>query len=361
MNLKNLNAMICASVLNGEGMNMKSVGYYKSLPIQDLASLQDLSIPEPTLALPHDIKVRVKAVSVNPVDTKQRKRAEAPDGQATVLGYDATGIIEAVGSEVKHLRVGDEVYYAGSILRAGSNAELQLVDSRLVSPKPKSLDFAQAAAIPLTALTAYEGLFEQMGIRWDKPERNAQKTLLVIGGAGGVGSMLIQMAKIAGLRVVATASRDNTREWIKKLGADEVINHREALAPQLQSLDIKEVDYIFNTANTAAYWDQMADLIKPFGKITSIVESPTPVDITKLMRKSASFSWELMFTRSLYATDDMSRQSEILNQVAQWVDEGKLISTATQILSPINAQNMRQAHELLESGQGIGKIVLSEW
>ncbi len=334
-------------------MKMKAVGYLKSLAITEPESLLDLTVPIPELKA-RDLLVRVKAISVNPVDTKQRKRKASENGVPVILGYDVAGVVERIGDGVSGFKVGDEVYYAGDIMRDGGNSELHAVDERIVGKKPKNLSFTQAAALPLTSLTAYEAIFERL---------NAQRggTLLVIGGAGGVGSVAIQIAKIAGLKVIATASRPETIAWVKDLGADAVIDHRSNLAPQLEALGIQEVDYIFNTANTAQYWEQTAQIIKPLGKICSIVESPEPLDPNLLMRKSATFSWEMMFTRSMFQTPDMAKQGQILAEVAMWVEEGRLRATATDTLTPINAANLKTAHALLESGKAKGKMVLSGW
>lgn len=335
------------------GLPMKAVGLSENLPASHQHSLRDLLLPKPQPE-PMDIVVRVEAVSVNPVDTKHRKRVAASESNPAVLGWDVAGVVDAVGANVHNFKKGDQVFYAGSIARAGGNSEYHAVDSRLVAQKPKSLNFTEAAALPLTALTAYEGLFEQLQVK-------AGKTILVIGGAGGVGSMVIQMAKIAGLQVIATASRPESIAWTKRMGADEVLDHTADLNEQLKSQGLSGVDYIFNTANTSQYWSQMAEVIRPFGRICSIVESLEPVDLTAMMRKSVTFSWELMFTRSLYETEDISRQSEILHQVAEWVDKGQLIPTLSTSGGAINAENLRQAHLKLESGKSTGKIVLTGW
>jgi NADPH2:quinone reductase len=341
----------CAQALVGR--TIKAVGYRESLPVTNPESLQDLQVSAPK-PKPFDVIVRVEAVSVNPVDFKQRRRQSSTDGEPVILGWDAAGVIEEVGSEVTDLKVGDRVFYAGSIKRPGANSELHAVDGRLVAKMPNSLTFSEAAAIPLTALTAYEALYDQLRVKQGQ-------SILIIGGAGGVGSIAIQLAKLAGLQVITTASRPETFAWAKQMGADYVLNHKEPLLSQMQSLGLSEVDAIFNTVDTEAYWAQMAELIKPFGRIVSIVESPRPLDLTLLMRKSVTFSWELMFTRSMYQTSDMSEQSKILEKIAQRIDEGKLKATKARELGTINAHNLRRAHEILESGQSIGKIVLSGW
>jgi zinc-binding alcohol dehydrogenase family protein len=276
-----------------------------------------------------------------------------------VLGWDAAGVVEATGPDVTLFKKGDEVFYAGSITRPGCDSELHLVDERIAGPKPRSLDFAQAAALPLTALTAYEALFDQLSI--DVGGRHAGRTLLVLNGAGGVGSIAIQLGKLAGLRVIATASRPETQQWCRDMGADHVINHREDLPKQLKELGSAQVDYLFNTVDTVGYWDAMVEIIKPFGRIVSIVESKAPLNLGALMSKSASFSWELMFTRAMFQTPDMDEQHRILKEVSGWLDAGRLKGTLTEKLTPISAANLRQAHAKLESGKMIGKLVLEGW
>jgi alcohol dehydrogenase len=322
---------------------------------RDISSLIDVELPKPTPG-PRDLLVKVEAVSVNPVDTKQRK-IETPTPR--VLGWDAAGSVAAIGKDVTLFKPGDAVYYAGDVTRPGCDSEFHLVDERIAGRKPKSLDFAQAAAIPLTALTAYEGMFERMGI--DVGGRHKGASLLVIGGAGGVGSIATQLGALAGLTVIATASREETRAYCSRMGAAHVVDHRGNLPEQLKAIGFSQVDYILNTADTAGHWAATAEIIRPLGQICSIVESKKPVDLTLLMRKSASFSWELMFTRAIFKTEDMIRQHEILNEVAGWLDTGRLQTTMTEHLSPINAANLRAAHAKLESGTMIGKLVLSGW
>jgi NADPH2:quinone reductase len=337
---------------------MRAVALERYLPISDPKSLLDVELPDPQ-PQGHDLLVRVHAVSVNPVDTKVRSPKDKTESPPRVLGWDAAGVVEAVGSGVTRFKKGDAVFYAGSITRAGCNSELHLVDERIVGHKPRSLSFAQAAALPLTALTAHEALFDRMSI--DLGGRHAGRSLLIINGAGGVGSIAIQLGKLAGLRVIATASRPESQAWCRTMGADQVINHREDLAKQLQAAGTPEVDYILNTVNTAAYWTVMGDVIKPFGRMSSIVETKEPLDLGRLMRKSVSFSWELMFTRAIFQTPDMDEQHRILQQVAEWIDSGKLKTTLTETLSPICAAQLRAAHAKLESGTMVGKLVLEGW
>lgn len=338
---------------------MKAVALKRYLPIADPESLLDVELAEPPAPQGRELLVRVRAVAVNPVDTKVRSPKPKTEEPPRVLGWDAVGVVEAAGPDARLFKRGDAVYYAGSIARPGCNSELHLVDESIVGHKPRTLDDAQAAALPLTALTAYEALFDRCAI--DVGGKHAGRTLLILNGAGGVGSIAIQLAKLAGLRVIATASRPETQEWCRSLGADHVINHREELPPQLKALGHAEVDYIFNTVDTAGYWNVMGEVIKPFGRIVSIVETNQPLDFSKLFGKSVSVSWELMFTRSRFQTQDMEEQHRILEQVAGWVDTGRVKTTLTEKLSPISAATLRQAHAKLESGTMLGKLALEGW
>lgn len=338
---------------------MKAVALTRYLPINDPASLVDVDLPQPT-ATGQDLLIRVEAVSVNPVDTKiRRSRPGVVESSPRVLGWDAAGVVEAVGPEVTLFKPGDEVYYAGSIMRPGTNAQFHLVDQRIVGRKPRSLSFAEAAALPLTALTAWEAFFERLGI--DPRGAQAGRALLIIGGAGGVGSIAIQLARLAGLTVFATASRAESRAWVEKMGAHHVLDHAKPLRPQLEAAGAKHVDYIANFADTDRYWDAMVDLIRPQGRIVTIVETRGPVDLGALMGKSASVAWELMFTRSMFGTDDMIAQHRLLDEVAALVDSGRLRTTHSVTLGPINATNLRGAHAQLEAGHTIGKLVLAGW
>jgi NADPH:quinone reductase len=317
---------------------------------KDIASLADIELPAPSPS-GRDLLVRVEAVSVNPVDTKTRK-LDTPAPR--VLGWDAAGTVEAVGAECTLFKRGDAVYYAGDITRPGSNSELQLVDERIVGRKPKTLDFAQAAAIPLTAITAWEAFFDRLKVV-------SQRTILIIGGAGGVGSIGIQLAKIAQLKVIATASRPETIAWCKELGADHSIDHRKPMRPQLEALGLKHVDYIANFSDVDEHWAAIGDLIAPQGGIVLIVTNKNPLVVDAVRLKSAAIHFELMFTRPRFKTPDMIEQHKLLNQVADWLDSGKLKGTLKQTLSPINAANLRKAHAQLESGSTIGKLVLAGW
>lgn len=336
---------------------MKAIGLTHYLPIQNPLSLQDLDLPAP-VATGRDLLVQVQAISVNPIDTKIRAPKDGVEEQAKVLGWDAAGTVVAVGPDVTLFKVGDPVYYAGSLIRAGANSELHLVDERIVGHKPQSLDFTQAAALPLTTITAWEALFERLKV--DQAGADAGKSILIIGGAGGVGSIAIQLAKKLGqLKVIATASREDSRQWCQNLGADHVISHYGSMAEQLAAINIKEVDYIFCAADTDPHFDAMAELIAPQGAICSIVNSIAPLDMSKLMLKSASFTWEMMFTRSMYHTADMQKQHDLLNAAAKLIDSGVLKTTLGEVYGKINAANLRRAHEAIESHRTIGKIVLA--
>ena len=337
---------------------MKAVALTRYLPIADPESLVDVTLPDPAPA-GHDLLVRVAAVSVNPVDTKQRAPSSKVEAQPRVLGWDAAGTVAAVGPEVTLFKPGDEVYYAGDVTRQGSNSELQLVDERIVARKPKTMDFAQAAAIPLTAITAWECYFDRMKIDPDGGHRGA--TLLIIGGAGGVGSIGIQIAKLAGLKVIATASRPETIAWTKDLGADHVVDHSKPLRPQIEALGLKFVDYIANFNDTDRHWEAIGDLIRPQGAIALIVGSRGPLAQDGVRGKSATVCWELMFSRPRFKTPDMIEQHRLLTRVAELIDTGRIRGTMRETLRPINAANLRAAHAKLESGTMIGKLVLTGW
>ena len=338
---------------------MKAVGLTRYLPIDDPQSLIDVELPKPA-ASGRDLLVRVEAVSVNPVDTKVRAPKAQVETQPKILGFDAAGVVEAVGDTVTLFKPGDEVFYAGDITRSGSNAQFQLIDERIVGRKPKSLDFAHAAAIPLTSITAWELMFQRMRIDPDGADRGG--SLLILAGAGGVGSMAIQFAKLAGLVVIATASRPETVDWCRSLGADYVVDHRKPLAESLKSIGLHNVDFIVNFVDTDGYWQQMAELIAPQGRIGLIVEPKNDVYVgNPLKDKSISIHWESMFTRARNRGEDMIEQHRTLERLSSLIDAGKIRSTLKKTLSPINAENLREAHRLLESGKSIGKIALSGW
>ncbi|QSF43019.1 zinc-binding alcohol dehydrogenase family protein [Paenibacillus tianjinensis] len=338
---------------------MKAVGLIKYLPIDDAESLIDVELEKP-VPTGKDILVNVKAISVNPVDVKVRSPKSRVEEAPRVLGWDVAGVVEQVGEDCTLFRPGDEVYYAGSIKRAGGNSEYHLVDERIVGSKPATLSYAEAAALPLTSITAWEGLFDRLGISTGKAN-NAAKTLLIIGAAGGVGSIAIQLAKHAGLTVIGTASRPESAQWAKGLGADHVINHYEEFLPQLQAAGFAQVDYIFCLNSTEKHWKSMAAAIAPQGKICSIVETDELLNLTLLKDKSVTFVWELMFTRSMFGTPDMIEQHKLLNEIARLVDEGAIRTTTTDKLEPINAANLRKAHAMLESGRTVGKVVLERF
>jgi len=338
---------------------MKSVVLTRYLPIDDPGSLLDADLPVP-IPGPRDLRVRVEAVSVNPVDAKVRAPKPQVEPQPRVLGYDAAGTVDAIGAEVTGFGPGDAVYYAGDVTRPGSNAEFQLVDERLVAKKPASLDFAQAAALPLTAIAAWELLFQRMPYAFEGG--GAGKTLLVIAGAGGVGSIAIQLAKLAGFRVVATASRTESIDWCRRMGADAVVDHRQPLAPQLQALGLAQVDAALNLADTDRYWQELGELLAPQGHVGLIVEPAGALRIGDPYKaKCIGIHWEFMFARPRFRTADMDEQGRILARVAELVDAGRLHGTQTRNLSPINAANLREAHRQLESGTTIGKLTLSGW
>lgn len=338
---------------------MKAVALTRCLPIDDPQSLLDMELPMPAVG-EHDLRVRVEAVSVNPVDTKLRASKPQAEAHPRVLGFDAAGTVDAVGARVRGFAPGDRVYYAGDATRPGSNAQFQAVDARLVAHAPRSLDAAQAAALPLVSLTAWELLFQRMP--YDSERGGGGRTLLVIAGAGGVGSMAIQLARRAGFRVIATASRPETIEWCRQLGASEVIDHRQPLAPQLAALGIAQVDAAVNLADTDTYWQALGELLAPQGHVGLIVEPRGPLPLGGAYKaKSIGIHWESMFTRSREGTADLAEQGRILARVAELVDAGELRGIARETLSPIDASTLRDAHRRIETSRGIGKLVLAGW
>ncbi len=339
---------------------MKAIALTRYLPIDDPQSLVDFELPDPPAPTGHDLLVRVEAVSVNPVDTKVRSPKPQVEAQPKVLGYDAAGIVEVVGDKVVGFKPGDRVYYAGDITRPGSNAQLQLVDARIAGHPPSSLDQTQAAALPLTALTAWELLFQRMP--FDSENGGAGKSLLIIAGAGGVGSFAIQIARRAGFTVIATASRADTIAWCKELGAHHVIDHRQPLGPQLAALGFETVDAALNLYDTNRYWEQLGELLAPQGHVGLVVEPREPVRLGDPYKfKCIGIHWEMMFGRPRFQTPDMDEQGRILDRVAALIDSGELRGTHRDTLSPIDAQNLREAHRRLESGTTIGKLVLTGW
>lgn len=340
---------------------MKAIGYTQSLPISDTNSLLDIELPQP-IATGRDLLVKISAVAVNPVDYKIRQNVAPTDGRHKVIGWDAVGEVVAVGESVSEFAPGDNVFYAGDLTRSGSNAEFQLVDERIAGKKPVSLSDAEAAALPLTAITAWELLFKHLAIKKQAPatshSEKSNEVILVVGGAGGVGSILIQLAKVlTGATIIATASRESSQEWVKKLGADHVINHAQPMKPQIDALNIGPVTHVASLNGTGDYVDSYVDILAPFGKL-GLIDDPQSLDIGKLKLKSISLHWEFMFTRSMFQTDDIQEQSRLLNSVSDLIDQGFLNTTVGQHLGKINAENLRAAHEALESGTAIGKIVL---
>lgn len=334
---------------------MKAIAYYASLPISDAKSLQDIELPEP-LAGPRDLLVEVKAISVNPVDTKVRQNAAPENGAAKVLGWDVAGVVKAIGSDVTLFKAGDKVFYAGSIARAGGNSELHVVDERIVGHMPKSIGFAEAAALPLTAITAWELLFERLQV--SEGSTDQRQSLLIVGAAGGVGSILTQLAKqLTGLKVIGTASRAQTRDWVSELGADLVIDHSQPLSEELKRAGIDSVTHVASLTQTDQHLPQLVEALAPQGKL-ALIDDPKSLDISLLKRKSLSLHWEFMYTRSLFETPDMIEQHKLLNRVAELIDAGTLKTTLGEHFGVINAANLRRAHELLESGKAKGKIVL---
>jgi NADPH2:quinone reductase len=338
---------------------MKAVGLQRYLPITDSESLLDVIVEKPTVQ-GRDLLVQVKAISVNPVDVKVRAPKNRTESSPRILGWDVAGVVEAVGAECSLFKSGDEVFYAGSITRPGGNSEFHLVDERIVGRKPQTLDYAEAAALPLTAITAWEGLFDRLGVSHNR-ELNEGKTILIIGVAGGVGSIAAQIANGAGLTVIGTASRPETVQWAHEHGAAHTINHHQTFLPQLDKLGFKAVDYIFCLNQMEQHWAQILETIAPQGKICSIVETDASLDMLPLKNKSAAFVWEFMFTRAMFETADMIEQHRLLNTIANKIDAGELRTTVTARLEPINAANLRRAHEMLESGSTIGKIVLEHF
>lgn len=336
---------------------MRAVGYQQSLPIEADASLMDIELPRPEPG-PRDLLVEIKAVSVNPVDTKVRKRAQAEPGGYKVLGYDAAGIVTAVGSEVSLFKPGDEVFYAGAITRSGTNAEFHLVDERLVGAKPKNLSFEEAAALPLTTLTAWETLFDRLDIK--RPVKGAANAILIVGAAGGVGSIAVQLARqLTDVTVIATASRPETQDWARQLGAHHVIDHTKPLAAQVEALGLGAPAFVFSITHTEAHFAEIAKVIAPQGRFALIDDPKDPLDINLMKGKSVSIHWESMFTRSTFQTADMERQHEILNEASRLVDAGTIKTTLADVLGPINATTLKKAHAFIESNRAKGKIVLS--
>lgn len=339
---------------------MKAIGYIKSLPINDLDSLIDIDLPKP-IASGHDLLIKINAIAVNPVDYKIRQNFPSADESYKVIGWDAVGEIVAIGEAATLFKPGDIVFYAGDLNRQGSNAEYQLVDERIVGHKPESLSDAEAAALPLTSITAWEILFEHLNIKQQAPDstNKSDEVILVIGAAGGVGSILIQLAKaITGATIIATASRESSQTWVKKLGADHVIDHTKPLSPQVNSLEIGQITHVASLNHTDSYFESYTELLTPFGKIAMIDDPAKPLDVMKMKPKSLSLHIEFMFARSMFKAADMNEQGRLLNRVSDLINQGYIQTTIGKNLGSINANNLKTAHKELESGKSIGKIVL---
>ena len=334
---------------------MKAIGYQQSLPVNNAKALQDIKLEMPK-ARGCDLLVEVKAVSVNPVDYKIRRRITPEKGEWKILGWDAAGIVREAGDEATLFKPGDKVWYAGDLTRSGSNAEFQLVDERIVGHMPKSLSFAEAAALPLTSITAWEMIFDRLKIPAMVKEN--PKTLLVIGAAGGVGSILVQLLRsLTGATIIGTASRPESVKWLNGLGAHQVINHRQPLSQGLRAIGIPEVDYVISLTNTEDHYPEIVKILAPQGHF-GLIDDPSQLDVTRLKRKSITLHWEFMFTRSMFQTADMIEQHKLLNEIAGLIDKGDIKTTIAHHLGRINAENLLRAHAMLESQQAHGKIVL---
>lgn len=336
---------------------MKAIALTRYLPIDNPDSLMDVELDTP-VPEGHDIRVAVKAIAVNPVDTKVRAPKDEVEESPRVIGYDASGVVDAVGPDVTLFKPGDEVYYAGDITRAGTNSEFQLVDEYIVGHKPNSLSHSEAAALPLTSITAYEAFFDRLGI--DPDGANKGESILIIGAGGGVGSIGIQLARDAGLTVIATASRPQSEAWVRELGATHVVNHHKPMVEQVRALGLQFVDHIA-IFNDMRHWDAAVELIRPQGGIVSIDNTDEPMPMAGMKMKAASLHWEFMFARSMFQTPDRVKQHELLTRIAKAIDKGTLRTTVSEVLTPLNAENLRKAHAMLESGSTLGKVVVADW
>ena len=338
---------------------MKAIGFIKHLPINYPEIFFEFDAPKPK-AKGHDLLVKINAISVNPVDTYVRGLGHTQLKHPKIIGWDACGTVEDIGDKVSLFKKGDRVYYAGSFKRPGSDSEYQLVDERIVGHAPHTLKDFEAAALPLTSLTAYEALFEQLNLNIGSLD-NSSKTILIINGAGGVGSIATQLAHLAGLKVISTASRPESIKWTKQHGADLIVNHRQDLVRQIHQLGFKYVDYILGLSNLDAHWKEICELVTPNGHIASVTENKGPINLRLLTKKRGHFAWEWMYSKSYFHTSDMQTQHEILDKIATMIDQQQLKCTLTKHLSPINVQNLQIAHKLIESGHMIGKVTLSNW
>ncbi|WP_394223327.1 zinc-binding alcohol dehydrogenase family protein [Alteromonas gracilis] len=334
---------------------MKVIGYTHSLDINEPNALMDLEAKKPS-ASGRDLLVKINAIAVNPVDYKIRHRVNPEGGEPKVLGWDAVGEVVEIGADVTEFAVGDRVYYAGDLTRSGSNAEYQLVDERIVGKAPRTLSDSEAAALPLTTITAYELLFDHLALK--QQSEKSDEVVLVVGAAGGVGSIMVQLLKtLTGATVIATASRESSKNWVKELGADHIVDHSKPMAEQIKALNVGEVTHVASLNNTHQYVDAFVGVLKPKGKL-ALIDDPDSLDISKLKQKSLSLHWEFMFTRSMFETDDMAEQSRLLDHVSSLIDEGKIKTTVGKHLGKINAANLIEAHKVLEEGRAIGKLVL---
>jgi len=334
---------------------MNAVAYQTPGSLDRQEALVDVTLDKPS-AQGRDLLVEVKAIAVNPVDYKVRQKFPPADGAWRVLGWDAVGTVVETGDDVQGFAVGDDVFYAGSITRQGTNSEFHLVDERIVGKRPTSLSDAEAAALPLTAITACEMLFDRLDVR--RPVAGAANAIVIVGGAGGVASIAIQLAKaLTDLTVIGTASRPETRQWIEDLGADHVVDHGKPLAQEIADLGIGQPAFVFGTNATDRHLEQIAELIAPQGRF-GLIDDPATFDIGVFKQKSVSVHWEFMFTRSMFETADMDEQGNLLSEVAALIDAGRIKTTVSEVRTPINAQNLKDVHAVLESGKARGKIVL---
>lgn len=332
---------------------MKAIAFSESLSIDHPDALFECELPEPKPG-EYDLLVEVKAISVNPVDCKIRSIAPPPAGERKVLGWDAVGVVKAIGPKVSHFKTGDEVFYAGDLTRQGSNAELQLVDERIAALKPATLNNAEAAALPLTAITAWELLFDRLTL----PKRDPDVCILISGAAGGVGSIMIQLAKqLTQAKVIATASRSASQRWVKELGADVVIDHSSNITSQLADAGIESVSHVASLTHTDEHYESLVEALEPQGKF-GLIDDPESLDVKVFKRKSISLHWEFMYTRSMFTTKDMDKQRELLTQIAELVDQGRLKTTLGEHLGIISAENLKTAHRKIETRKTIGKLVL---
>jgi NADPH:quinone reductase len=334
--------------------SMKAIGFFKHDPQTGTESLRDIEIPKPS-PTGRDLLVKIEAVSVNPVDVKTRARVPPDKKDATILGFDAAGVVEAVGDKVRNFKPGDEVFYAGTLVRPGTYAEYHLVDERIVGPKPGSLNFTEAAAVPLTAITSWEMLFHRLAIG----EGSSGASVLIVGGTGGVGSMAVQLAsQLTKLTVVTTSFDDEKeRQWCRKNGADHVLDHGKPLAAQVAALNIAPVKYVFSTNMTGHHFPEIAELIAPQGRF-GLIDDPEPFDLRLVKVKSVSTHWENMFTRSIFQTEDIEAQHELLKRVSKMIDNGQIRTTLAEVLGPINAANLSAAHARIWERRAPGKMVM---